>query len=416
MYTNNFSDYWNRVVFRRIDGKLWLIDPRRSYNEDEAIILAGSDGALKLTKESIPEKVKATIFSEYERISLAEPNKPAQETKPASSHAYPWKVGIELTGKCNFRCVHCYASPLYKNPDPPYQDVISLLDNLCESGVLFVWFTGGECTIRPDFVDIYKHAKQLGLVVSIVTNGSLSKDVVDIFKEYPPKMIKVSQYGASELEYKNVTGSAENYNRFAAGVKMLSDAKLNFAVQTVLLKENLSSLNEMKEFCAELECKQNVNPVIASRLNGDSSPIDHEVDRQKLSEYTFSEDKMQKMRAAFYKEENYRRGLVNNGEYFCNVGLSECFVSSDFRVNFCVMIRNQYIIYKHDQPFHNQFLELSKLRSTALALDSECRNCNYLMSCYTCPYYKEAYKKAGTLTQKCGDTKLRHKLIFNELG
>ena len=55
---------------------------------------------------------------------------------------------IELTYGCNLYCVHCYTDcynqrDLIKERELPYEEVIRILDQLHEQGVLWVCFTGG---------------------------------------------------------------------------------------------------------------------------------------------------------------------------------------------------------------------------------------------------------------------------------
>lgn len=81
---------------------------------------------------------------------------------------------IELTGRCNERCVHCYAD---SSPDVDTalsrETVLSILDDAKAIGFERVQFTGGDpllCTFLPELVD---RAAQLGLRPEIYTNGLL---------------------------------------------------------------------------------------------------------------------------------------------------------------------------------------------------------------------------------------------------
>ncbi len=410
-YSKEFKAFWDRVVFRNIAGKMWLIDPELSYYDDNAIILGGCINNPQDYKNAIPEHVVHLIYHEFLKIKAKSHKAPV--SNPYSCDVYPWKVGIELTGQCNFDCIHCYAKPLKTRKQPSYSSVLNLLDNLYDSGVLFVWFTGGECTLREDFADIYAYAKKRGFVVSIVTNGSFIPNLIKIFNKYPPKMIKVSQYGSSAKEYMDVTGSAINYDKFVKGVEALSQNALNFTIQTVLLRENYSSIDDMGHFCDKLNGHHNINPVMANRLDGDDAPRDHEIDQQYLDDYLFSERKISNLKKAFASEKGLRKELTARGEHFCNVGISECFISVDFSIHLCVMFRQHYLPYRPDIPFKKQFQELHDYRKEVLALDAECSKCTYLLLCHTCPPYKDIYKKDGTLPLKCSESKKRYELVVS---
>jgi MoaA/NifB/PqqE/SkfB family radical SAM enzyme len=98
---------------------------------------------------------------------------------------------IELTYGCNLHCVHCYTD-CYNRPDlikqeTSYEDVIRVLDQLHEEGVLWVCFTGGEIFMRKDFLEIYAYAKQKGFLITLFTNGTLfTEAIADYLAQHPP--------------------------------------------------------------------------------------------------------------------------------------------------------------------------------------------------------------------------------------
>ena len=93
---------------------------------------------------------------------------------------------MELTFRCNNLCKHCYCGAA---PDDAGQiqremstaSVLRLIDELVDMGCLWFLITGGEPMLRPDFREIYLHAKKRGLLVIIFTNGTLIDDEMAAF-------------------------------------------------------------------------------------------------------------------------------------------------------------------------------------------------------------------------------------------
>ena len=80
----------------------------------------------------------------------------------------------ELTYRCTARCSYC---SYWEHPSPPQLEmqlhqVKEGLDRIYAYGCRLVNFTGGEPTLRRDLEDIVRHASDLGMWTSIVTNGS----------------------------------------------------------------------------------------------------------------------------------------------------------------------------------------------------------------------------------------------------
>jgi sulfatase maturation enzyme AslB (radical SAM superfamily) len=79
---------------------------------------------------------------------------------------------LEITGRCNLRCVHCYAdSGPQGAPDTlGTAGWIRLLDEASALGVGGVRFIGGEPTIHPGLPQLIRHASGHGLTVEVYSN------------------------------------------------------------------------------------------------------------------------------------------------------------------------------------------------------------------------------------------------------
>jgi hypothetical protein len=84
---------------------------------------------------------------------------------------------IDLTNRCNMTCPVCFANAnasgyLY---EPSFDEVVKMLECLANQkpvSAIGVQFSGGEPTVRPDFLDIVKKARELDLnYIQVNTNG-----------------------------------------------------------------------------------------------------------------------------------------------------------------------------------------------------------------------------------------------------
>ena len=83
-------------------------------------------------------------------------------------------AGIEITKKCNFKCPHCFTdSKIGRKKEMSLETVTELLRDLKECGVTDVALTGGEPFLRKDLPEIFRCAKETGMKMYLVTNGSL---------------------------------------------------------------------------------------------------------------------------------------------------------------------------------------------------------------------------------------------------
>jgi MoaA/NifB/PqqE/SkfB family radical SAM enzyme len=81
-------------------------------------------------------------------------------------------VWLEITGKCQLECAHCYATsgPAGTHGTMTTADWRRVIDEAAGLGVGVVQFNGGEPTLHPGLPALVKHALGRGLKVEIFSN------------------------------------------------------------------------------------------------------------------------------------------------------------------------------------------------------------------------------------------------------
>ena len=95
----------------------------------------------------------------------------------------PYLVALNLTKRCNLKCDHCYLDATTKlgggHDELSTEECFRLIDQIAEvnPGCLLV-ITGGEPLVRPDILDIARHAVEHRFMVVFGTNGMMITDEV----------------------------------------------------------------------------------------------------------------------------------------------------------------------------------------------------------------------------------------------
>lgn len=174
----------------------------------------------------------------------------------------PFTAGIELLPDCNFRCIHCYVASdrCAASSSMTTRQIYKMIDILAEHDCLELYFTGGECLLHKDFFDIYIYAKKKGILVSVLTNGSLiSQKHIDLWLEYPPELISISLYGASADTYNRITKSRNGYRQVMDAITLLQINEIHFELKIIGMRQNYNDIPEMRNFIRE--CNQ-VNSIL----------------------------------------------------------------------------------------------------------------------------------------------------------
>jgi MoaA/NifB/PqqE/SkfB family radical SAM enzyme len=160
-----------------------------------------------------------------------------------TAHAGPFFVNVDVTRRCNLRCVGCrFHSPLLDKPDPgdrpDLQDMPPVFfERLCrelaEMGTNTVTITGeGEPFLHPSLCDMTAAAKREGFEVTLVTNGTLLDETnIERLIEARLDTLRVSLLAGSTEEYeRNYPGTDPVcLERIRDGLKRLAHRKRELA-------------------------------------------------------------------------------------------------------------------------------------------------------------------------------------------
>ena len=198
-----------------------------------------------------------------------------------SGKRIPLRETIEVTRRCPLTCAHCYNNlPIEdeqaRRTELSYEEHCRIVDEIVEAGCFWLLYTGGEIFARSDFINIYKYAKQQGLLITLFTNAVLiNEKIADSLAEYPPLYIEISLYGHTEKTYKKITGKPGSFERCMGGIRLLMERGMDVKLKTVTMTLNKHEIWEMKRFVEEdLGLEFRFDAMINPRLDGSQDPLD----------------------------------------------------------------------------------------------------------------------------------------------
>lgn len=97
----------------------------------------------------------------------------------------PISVNIPVTTRCNYNCRFCFSVFKDKKEWVDDSSIHRIPDILKNLGTEKITFEGGEPFLYEGLEDLLRHCKELGLVTSVITNGSLlTKDKLEEISDY----------------------------------------------------------------------------------------------------------------------------------------------------------------------------------------------------------------------------------------
>lgn len=296
---------------------------------------------------------------------------------------------LEVTSRCNLRCLHCYV-PLEARsdrvtPDLPRSDIERILAEVADAGCLWLLLTGGEPFMRPDFPQIYLYAKHKGLILTVFTNGTLlNKRSADFLAEWRPFKVEITLYGATQETYEKVTGIPGSYTRCRQGIELLAERKIPFSLKTVLMTLNRQELEAMQSIAKALGAQFRFDTIINPGIDGSLGPISLRL----TPEEVVAVEKADPLRSANWPGRFRQASKVKPRDkslYLCGAGRNSFFIDAAGQLSLCMVARQPaYDVLKGS--FKEGWEEfLSKVIAREYSETYICANCELRATCNQCP-------------------------------
>ncbi|MCK5204270.1 MAG: radical SAM protein, partial [Desulfobacterales bacterium] len=256
---------------------------------------------------------------------------------------------IEVTHRCNNKCVHCYNNlPLNhkeaRRKELTYEEHCRILDEIAELGCLWLLFTGGEIFARKDFLDIYTYAKQKGLLVTLFTNGNLiTSEIADYLMQWRPFNIEITLYGSTRKTYEQVTGVRGSFDRCMHGIRLLVERKLPLKLKTVAIASNKHELWDMKRFVEdELGLEFKFDALINPRCDCSLGPLDVRLLPEEVVKLDLQDLKrVDEWRNLLKRNSNFTdMGKNGNEVWQCGSGLNTFAIDPSGMLRMCILFQN----------------------------------------------------------------------------
>ncbi|MHA2395131.1 MAG: radical SAM protein [Candidatus Thorarchaeota archaeon] len=220
------------------------------------VILAVGSKVFGTTFEAVQEGLKDNIFRRS-MSSIVSGLVRFGVTKPFTPGA-PFQVVWNVTRACNLKCKHCYENAGQKGHDElSTEEALKTIDKLADAGVVFLAFSGGEPTVRPDILTLVRRATERGMYVAVATNGITfsNPDRVRLFKDAGMKFAQISIDGANPKTHDEFRGVPRAFERTISGIKNCVAEGLFVEVSTTVTRHNISEIHDVIELCEDLNVR-----------------------------------------------------------------------------------------------------------------------------------------------------------------
>lgn len=188
---------------------------------------------------------------------------------------------IEITSRCNERCVHCYIPHENKNRDIEKALAFDVLDQLKEMGTLGVTLTGGELFLHKDVVDILYRSRRNDFSITILSNVTLlNDDLIKALKDVNICQIQVSVYSMKAEEHDAITQMKGSHAATVKNIEKLIAADIPAQISCPVMKINKNSYKDVLKWAYEHKIKAYCDFIMMAKTNFETSNLNDRINKQ----------------------------------------------------------------------------------------------------------------------------------------
>lgn len=315
----------------------------------------------------------------------------ARISQRARAARLPTNGTIELTHRCPLACKHCYNNLPVGDPEARRRELSTdelrrIIDEIADAGCLWLLLTGGEIFARKDFLEIYTHAKQRGLLVSLFTNGTqITPAIADYLAVWRPFAIEITLYGRTRETYERLTGVPGSFDRCLRGIRLLKERGLPLKLKTVAVTINRHEIADMQRFAEEeLGLPFKFDGMINARIDCSSSPLSVRLSAAEMVEL----DVIDPVRRAEWESLTRKQlapATTTRGDlYQCGSGLSGFAIDPEGKMSICVLSHQDTFDLRKGSFKEGWESFIGAVRRKPITRPTKCTDCHIRALCSTC--------------------------------
>lgn len=310
-------------------------------------------------------------------------------------------VHFQITPLCNLKCKMCYARMDVNEVCALNKHIMSFdewkyfFDSVYEMGCFNITFTGGECTIHPEFIKMYSYAYDKGFDIAIMTNGTnVSEELLNVWKNRPPKAISMTLYGASAETYEKLCGNRDAYFKAYENIEKFITNKFVLMLKYTVVKDNYHDLEFVRMYCERKQLPLAVTSLLLQFNQCDMRKIEQEhiedtdiqrtVIKEGTKSYFVRNIEKEKVFNVFYSKINEVLNKRNKKQRGipCSAGINVCHISWDGKMTPCVSF-NAFSRDPRETDFRRCWDALRDWADRVPRL-KECSACVHQLRCPSC--------------------------------
>lgn len=303
---------------------------------------------------------------------------------------------LELSSRCNERCIHCYIPNGKKNHgiDMPFERFKHLVDEFAEMGGIHITLSGGEALLHKDIIKMLYYCRNKDLKITVLSNLiSLTDDEIKAMKETNVSLVQVSLYSMDPEIHDFITTIKGSFLKTKDAIEKLVAADVPLQISCPLMKANKEGYKDVLKYAQSLKVKAQTDYIMMAQADLDTGNLANRLSLEETEkvlndiidydlDYLNDFEKLKPtLNEIKFNRERYMAQPV------CGVGYDNCCVTANGDVYPCAGWQDYVLGNVYKQPLKQIWEESPKvknLRKITQASFPKCVDCEARQYCARC--------------------------------
>lgn len=175
---------------------------------------------------------------------------------------------IEITSRCNERCIHCYIPHENKVCNIDSDLFYDVLRQCRDMRLLHLTLSGGEPMLHKDFCNFLKRCREYDFSVNVLSNLTLLNDeIIREMKANPLLGVQVSLYSMNPKIHDEITQMKGSFEKTKNGILKLIENDIPLQISCPIMKQNKSSYADVVKWAEKYNVSVGDDYVIIARYD-----------------------------------------------------------------------------------------------------------------------------------------------------
>jgi len=192
---------------------------------------------------------------------------------------------IEITSKCNERCVHCYIPHENKVSDIEPDLFYDILKQCKTMRLLHLTLSGGEPMLHKSFCDFLRKCKEYDFSVNVLSNLTLLNDeIIKEMKTNPLLGVQVSLYSMNSNIHDEITQMKGSFEKTKNAILKLIENDIPLQISCPIMKQNKNCYDDVKNWAKKHKIHVGDDYVIIARYNHTTQNLSNRLSINEIKE------------------------------------------------------------------------------------------------------------------------------------